>query len=87
MGSLNGRLQSAEKLFDGIAAALLVAMMLLVVADVGGRHVFERPVQGALELTEFVRVANVFFSLARKQTIKAHIRVVLLDEVVSHRKN
>lgn len=86
MVSFNDRLHSAEKLFDAIASALLAAMMLLVVADVGGRHLFNRPVQGALELTEFFMVAIVFFSFAHKQAIKAHIRVELLDGVISHSK-
>lgn len=75
------RLRSFEGFFNNIIASiLLLGIMLLVVCDVTGRYLFNKPVHGALEITEFVMVAIVFFTLAHTQAIKAHIKVELLLE-------
>ena len=76
-----------ERFFNNIVAPiLLVAMMLLVVCDVGGRYLFNRPVHGTLEITEFIMVGLVFLTLAHTQAIKAHIQVELLIGLMSRRK-
>lgn len=72
-----------EKLFNNIASILLIGIMLLVVTDVTGRYIVKKPLQGTMEITEFVMVALVFFSLAYTQAIKAHINVTLIVEMVS----
>jgi len=69
-----------------IAPILLVGMMFLVVCDVGGRYLFNRPVHGALEITEFIMVGLVFLTLAHTQAIKGHIQVELLIGLMSRRK-
>lgn len=75
------RLRSFEGFFNNIIASfLLLGIMLLVVSDVAGRYLFNKPVHGTLEITEFVMVAIVFFTLAHTQAIKAHIKVELLLE-------
>jgi len=68
-----------------ISAILLVGMMLLVVCDVTGRYLLNRPVHGTMEITEFIMVAVVFFTLAHTQAIRAHIKVELLLERMSRR--
>jgi TRAP-type C4-dicarboxylate transport system permease small subunit len=87
MASFSATLSPVEKAFNTVAGVLLVGMMLLVVADVGGRYVLQRPVQGTLEITEFAMAAMVFFTIARTQAIKAHIRVELLVGVISRRSS
>lgn len=75
------RLRSIERFLNNIfASILLIAMMLLVVCDVTGRYLFNRPLHGTMEITEFIMVAVVYFTLAHTQAIKAHIRVELLSE-------
>jgi TRAP-type transport system small permease protein len=65
-----------EKYLTAIAGSfLLIAMMLLVTADVMGRFFFSAPVQGTTELTEFIMVALLYLSLAHTQTLKGHINV------------
>ena len=54
---------------------LLVAMMLLVTADVSGVTSSARRSQGTTELTEFMMVALLYFSLAHTQALKGHINV------------
>jgi TRAP-type C4-dicarboxylate transport system permease small subunit len=67
---------SFEKFLAAIGGGiLLVAMMLLVTADVMGRFFFSIPVQGTTELTEFIMVALLYLSLAHTQALKGHINV------------
>jgi TRAP-type C4-dicarboxylate transport system permease small subunit len=62
-------------------ALVLFAMMLLTTCDVIGRYIFNAPLLGTFELTEFMMVCLVFFALAYTQSQKGHIAV---DIVVSH---
>lgn len=81
------RLQSWERLFNNVIASILfVGMMLLVVSDVGGRYIFKRAVPGTLEITEFIMVALVYFTLAHTQAIKGHIKVEFLLALMSRTK-
>jgi TRAP-type C4-dicarboxylate transport system permease small subunit len=61
-----------------IAAATLAMMMFLMVADVVGRYVGNSPILGAFEITEFMMIVLLFFSVGYAQTRKAHINVDVL---------
>jgi len=50
-------------------------MMFLTAADVIGRYVFNSPVQGSYEITEFMLVAVVFLGIAYVQSVKGHVKV------------
>ena len=55
--------------------ALVFFYMFLVGANIAGRYVFNRPVDGTLEIGQLVLASVVFFSLAYAQMENAHIRV------------
>lgn len=42
-----------------LSALTLMAIMVLMVADVGGRYLFNRPIRGAYEITEFLMCVMV----------------------------
>lgn len=63
-----------------IGGAVLFFMMLLTVADVFMRYVFNSPLLGVQEITEFMMVTFVFFSLAYTHVQGAHIRVDFVME-------
>ena len=68
-----------EKILSHLAGGvLLTAMMLLVTADVLGRYLLDRPIHGTTELTEFMMVGLLYFTLAHTQADKAHIKVEML---------
>jgi TRAP-type C4-dicarboxylate transport system permease small subunit len=79
--------QALEKWLNGMSAAVLVAMMLLVAANVVGRYVFNHPILGTLEFTEFFMVAAVYLALSHTQYLKAHINITLVTSLLSPRKN
>ena len=53
-------------------------MMVLVVANILGRYLLNRPVTGTLEFTESLLVLIIFLSAALTQYDGGHIRVTLL---------
>jgi TRAP-type C4-dicarboxylate transport system permease small subunit len=75
-----------EKWLNGIGAAVLVAMMLLVTANVACRYLLNKPILGTLEYTEFCMVAAVYLTLAYTQFLKAHINIELVLSILSHRR-
>jgi TRAP-type C4-dicarboxylate transport system permease small subunit len=61
-----------------VSATVVAAMMFLTGADVLLRYVFNRPIMGSLELTEFMMSMTVGFGLAYCALKKGHIRVDLV---------
>lgn len=68
-----------------IAGAALMAVMLLVVANVLLRYLFNMPIGGTLELTEGALPFIIFLSLAMTQYEGGHIKVVLLTRKLPER--
>jgi TRAP-type transport system small permease protein len=61
-----------------LGALALMVMMLLTSADVAGRYLFNKPITGAFELTEFLVLILIFSFLAPTQAKKTHVGVDLL---------
>jgi TRAP-type C4-dicarboxylate transport system permease small subunit len=62
-----------SRLLAYVGAAALALLMLLTVADIGGRYLLNRPVPGTFELTEMSMVLIVFLALGLAQHDKEHI--------------
>ena len=60
------------------AASIVVILMVLVVCDIFGRKVLNKPVPMSYEVGAFMLVFIVFMGLAYSQRQKAHIRVEIL---------
>lgn len=71
------RLASA---LNGVGVASLVVLLALTVVDVGGRYLFNRPLLGALELSEFMLVFLVFCGLAYTDLRNGHVTVDVVVE-------
>ncbi len=61
-----------------ISALATFVMMVLVVVNILGRYLFNKPLDGTLEFTESLLVLIIFLSLALTQYDGGHIRVTLL---------
>lgn len=66
-----------------ICAVLLLAMMLLTMADVLGRYLMNAPVKGATELTELMLAAVIFIGLPAASLDRDHIYVDVLTARLS----
>lgn len=58
-----------------ISCASVFLMMLLTTVDVVLRYLFHSPLMGAFEVSEFLMVIIVFFSLAYTQARNGHVAV------------
>ncbi len=68
-----------------VGTAIILVMMLLTTTDVVLRHVFNRPIKGAYEVTEFLMLMVVALGLAYTQSKKGHIFVELVTSRFSPR--
>ncbi|MFH1124968.1 MAG: TRAP transporter large permease subunit [Pseudomonadota bacterium] len=63
---------------NGVGVTALTLMMLLTAADVLLRYIFDSPITGSYELSEFMMAVLVAFGLAYTAVHKGHINVDLL---------
>ncbi len=68
---------AASSYLSRIGAIALFGMMCLTTLDVIGRYLFNKPVLGAFELTEFLVLILIFSYLAYTQSVDAHVSVEL----------
>lgn len=83
--SLPPVLQRAGGVLGDAASLMLAAIVLLTCIDVVGRYVFNRPLAGALELTELAMGGLVFLSLPVVTLRREHVTVDLLAHLVPRR--
>lgn len=72
MGAL---LRGAVGVANVLSLAGLVAMTIVTVADVAGRYLFNRPLPGALELSELLMVFLVFGAFAITELRNGHVDI------------
>ena len=70
-----------EKVFGYLAAVFLAAMMLLTVADVALRAVFNRPIHGTFELIELCLACTIFVALPAVFLRDEHLVVDVVDHL------
>jgi len=71
-----------EAILGAAASAILLAMMLLTVADVTGRYLFNRPVRGAFEVTELMLVVLIFAGLPLVSYADEHALMDFVDRLL-----
>jgi TRAP-type C4-dicarboxylate transport system permease small subunit len=76
--TVNRLLRPAVAVLHGIGAGVLTAMMLLTASDVTLRYVFNRPIVGSFDLTEYMMAIMVAFSLAYCALLKGHVSVDII---------
>lgn len=83
--SLNRGINPLVWIIKSVAAGILAAMMFLTAMDVLLRYIFNRPISGALEITEFMMVILVGFGLAYCATVKGLVSVEIVTSRLSPR--
>ena len=72
-----------EKASAAVAALIIFALMILVVADVAGRKLFNAPVHGTIEIAALTLPTIVFLSIAYIQSLREHVAVDLFTAGLS----
>ena len=68
-----------------MAAAALIAVMVIVCANVIGRSFFETPVKGTVDIVSLLGAIVIAWAIAYTQVVKGHIRVDILVQRLPHR--
>lgn len=76
--TISKKLGVFSSLLSNLGAFALLAMMAITTADVVGRYLFNKPILGVFELTEFMVLIVIFSFLAYAQSNKSHVAVDLL---------
>ena len=65
-----------------VGAFSLFVIMCLTTADVVGRYLFNRPITGVFELTEYLVLILIFSFIGYTQSQKSHVAVDLLADKI-----
>lgn len=68
-----------------VGAAVLFALMFLTAVDVACRYLFNAPILGVFEITEFMVLIVIFSFLATSQSHKSHVAVDLVIDLLPGR--
>ncbi len=68
-----------------VSAILLFAMMALITLDVGGRYLFNAPIAGSFEVTQFLLALLIFAALPVVTRDDTHISVSLVENLLKGR--
>lgn len=69
-----------------VALAFLVPLMVLTTADVVSRAVFEKPIPGSLELSQYMLSVFILLGAAYTQQVKGHVGVQFFTSRFSPRR-
>ena len=75
---LDNAISPVIPVFGNIGSVVIALIMLLTVADVVGRRVFNQPVTAAYEVNGLLLVIAVFFTIAHCQFLKGHVTIELV---------
>jgi len=68
-----------------IGGLFLIPLMLITAADVVMRDVFNRPIPGTVELSQYMLAIFILLGLAYSQQVKAHVAVSIITSRFSER--
>ena len=71
-------LHSIERTFALTAALFIFALMLLGVAQVAGRRLFDTPIFGYIDMVELLMTTFAFLAVAYAERIGTHVRMDML---------
>ncbi len=80
MSKIEKIVEVITRCLNWVAAAALIAVMVIVCANVIGRGFFERPVKGTVEVVALLGGIIIAWAISYTQMIKGHIRIDLFME-------
>ena len=69
--SISKKIETISRLLSHLRNVALFVMMSLSTADVIGRYIFNKPIMGVFEITEFLMLIIIFSYLALAQSSKS----------------
>jgi len=70
-------IQRANRFVAGVGAFFLLPLMLITALDVMMRDVFNRPIPGTIELSQYMLAVFILLGIAYTQQVKGYVEVTL----------
>ncbi len=71
-------IRKVNRFIAGVGALFLIPLMIITAGDVVSRDVFNHPISGTVELSQYMLAVFILLGLAYAQQIKAHVAVSLI---------
>src|SRR4030067_2584755 len=70
-------IHQVNRFIGGVGACFLIPLMIITAGDVVGRDIFNHPIPGTVELSQYMLAVFILLGLAYAQQVKAHVNVSL----------
>jgi TRAP-type C4-dicarboxylate transport system permease small subunit len=77
-------IQKVNRFIAGVGAWCLIPLMVITAVDVMSRDIFNRPIPGTVELSQYMLAVFILLGLAYTQQVKAHVAVSLFTSRLSN---
>jgi len=77
-------IQILNRFIGGVSACFLIPLMLITAADVLTRDLFNYPIPGTVELSQYMLAVFILLGLAYTQQVKAHVGVSIMTSRLRH---
>lgn len=71
-------IHQVNRFIAGVGACFLIPLMIITAGDVVGRDVFNHPIPGTIELSQYMLAVFILLGLAYAQQAKAHVGVSIV---------
>jgi TRAP-type C4-dicarboxylate transport system permease small subunit len=78
LGKLKKGIRILNRFIAGVSALFLIPLMLITAADVLTRDLFNYPIPGTVELSQYLLAVFILLGLAHTQQVKAHVGVSII---------
>ena len=77
-------IHQVNRFIGGVGACFLIPLMIITAGDVVGRDIFNHPIPGTVELSQYMLAVFILLGLAYAQQVKAHVGVSIITSRLSH---
>ena len=78
-------IQTVNRFIAGVSGFFLIPLMIITAIDVVGRDIFNHPIPGTVELSQYMLAIFILLGLAYAQQMKAHVAVSIFTSRLPHR--
>lgn len=78
-------IQTINRFIAGVSGCFLIPLMIITAADVVARDVFNHPIPGTVELSQYMLAIFILLGLAYSQQVKTHVAVSIITSRFSER--
>ena len=76
-------IQAVNRFIAGVSGVFLILLMIITAVDVVGRDVFNHPIPGTVELSQYMLGVFILLGFAYAHQVKAHVAVSILTSRLS----